>query len=110
MFSRLFREDPTPPDTSDDRSVDVTNMDNSVSRWAQAIQYYHKSCSTIRSNRTDEKCRCTAVIDVSSSMEGKFLICVKLGLCSLIANLNDDDEMNITACYNLRLNLPFYYS
>jgi uncharacterized protein YegL len=78
-------------------SVDIRNWQNTASRWSQAIEHYTQNCSTIRAERTADICRCNAIIDISGSMEGKKLIAVKLGLCSLIANFSDMDEMNITA-------------
>lgn len=82
---------------SDERAVDVTNMDNSIKRWEQALNYYQESCANIRNSRSNEKIRCVAIMDTSYSMDGKRLICVKLGLCSLLANFAADDEMNVIA-------------
>jgi uncharacterized protein YegL len=74
---------------------DVQNWDNSVERWADAIDYFNTSCATLREGNTGEHCCVNAVIDVSGSMDGSKLIAVKLGICSLVANLSDEDEMNI---------------
>lgn len=79
------------------RSVDVSNRENNVARWSQAIDHYTRNCAGVREARTPDLCRCTAIIDISGSMEGKKLTAVKLGLCSLISGLDDCDEMNITA-------------
>lgn len=76
-------------------AVDVSNGDNSPARWEQAILYYRESCANIRAARSPEKVRCVAIMDTSHSMDGKRLICVKLGLCSLLANFEADDEMNV---------------
>lgn len=83
--------------TATERAVDVTNMDNSAERWEQALNFYKQSCENIRSSRSNEKIRCVAIMDTSYSMDGKRLICVKLGLCSLLANFEADDEMNVIA-------------
>jgi uncharacterized protein YegL len=83
--------------TMQEKAVDVGNMDNSEQRWEHAINYYRENCANIRSNRTEEKIRCTAIMDTSYSMDGTRLICVKLGLCSLLANFEKDDEVNIIA-------------
>lgn len=81
----------------EERSSEVHNRENSLDRWHNAILYYQKTCRTVKRSRTREKCRCTAVIDTSGSMEGKKIIAVKLGLCSLIANLDGEDEVHISA-------------
>jgi Mg-chelatase subunit ChlD len=83
--------------TLDDRCIDVANMDNSAGRWQEALNYYRQGCSHIRSARTKEKIRCVAIMDTSYSMDGRRMICVKLGLCSLLANYEPDDEMNLIA-------------
>lgn len=80
-----------------ERSVDIHNCVNTAARWSQAIEHYSQSCSSVRAERTAGICRCNAIIDISGSMEGKKLIAVKLGLCSLLANFSENDEMNITA-------------
>ena len=68
--------------------IDVASTDNSATRWKNALNYYRQNCSHIRSARTNEKIRCVAIMDTSYSMDGRRIICVKLGLCSLLANLN----------------------
>lgn len=78
-------------------SGDVKNADNSTARWARAILYFSQSCETLREGDTGERCRVNAVIDVSGSMDRSKLTAVKLGICSLVANLKDTDELNITA-------------
>ena len=80
-----------------DSCVNVGNDLNTKERWQQSVSFYRKSCESLRSLRTAEKCRCIAIIDVSSSMEGRRLTAVKLGLCSLLANLADGDELCVSA-------------
>lgn len=83
-------------------SCDVKNERNTIERWQQALRYYRKSNGPNgpngpngRSVRSEERCRCVAVVDVSGSMEGRKLIAVKIGLCSLVANLHENDEISL---------------
>jgi uncharacterized protein YegL len=76
-------------------AIDVSNSDNSAERWQRAMQHYRDSSANIRSARSQGKIRCVAIMDTSYSMDGKRLICVKLGLCSLLANFEADDEVNV---------------
>lgn len=78
-------------------AVSSENSDNSAQRWADAIAYFESNCASLRGGRTPEKCNINSIIDVSYSMDGRKLTAVKLGLCSLVANLASTDEMNITA-------------
>ena len=77
--------------------IDVASTDNSATRWKNALNYYRQNCSHIRSARTNEKIRCVAIMDTSYSMDGRRIICVKLGLCSLLANFEPEDEVNVIA-------------
>lgn len=79
----------------EEKAVDVSNMDNSVERWKRAVEYYRSSGASIRRDRTEENIRCVAIMDTSYSMDGTRLICVKLGLCSLLANFESDDEVSL---------------
>lgn len=80
---------------SNEQAIDVTNGNNKAERWEQAILFYRENCAHIRSSRSKERVRCVAIMDTSYSMDGRRLICVKLGLCSLLANFEADDEVNM---------------
>jgi len=81
--------------SSNEQAIDVANGNNNAERWEQAIQYYRENCEHIRTARSKERVRCVAIMDTSYSMDGRRLICVKLGLCSLLANFEVDDEVNM---------------
>jgi uncharacterized protein with von Willebrand factor type A (vWA) domain len=79
------------------RSTFVSTVENTPDRWTEVLTYFASCCSTLRESRAPGKVVLNAIIDVSGSMDGIKLICVKLGLCALISNLADDDEVNITS-------------
>ena len=82
---------------SDDACVNVTNSLNTEARWKAALDTYRQTSDEIRSGRSPGKIAMNTLIDVSASMEGKKLIAVKLGLCALLAHLDDADTINISA-------------
>ena len=86
-------------------SGDVRNLLNTDQRWSEVLTTYNTLSTEMPVPRTGGKIYLDALIDVSDSMEGKKLIAVKLGLCALISNLHDDDEVNITSFSHQRTNL-----
>jgi hypothetical protein len=98
-----------------ERSVDVRNTSNSIDRWTLALSMYSQQKHPAADNhptdseadpaiitpsvfhRADGKVIINALIDISGSMAGTKLIAVKLGLCALISQLEDNDIMNITS-------------
>eukprot|EP01038_Epipyxis_sp_PR26KG_P004878 gene4878-6834_t len=77
-------------------STDVKNVENTVLRWTQALNFYAQTCTEIRNGRSQGKVFMNVLMDTSGSMFGTKLIAAKLGLCALIANLNPKDEVNIS--------------
>lgn len=101
-----------------EKSVDVRNTVNSITRWGQAMLMYssQKDPNNLHDVSDDQNTGNTgnaggepssepgrepiiinALIDQSYSMEGTKLIAVKLGLCALISQLEDYDIINITS-------------
>lgn len=80
----------------DAECVNVANCCDSSARWAEAIRYYSQH-SDETGPRHGGRVAIKAAIDVSSSMSGSKLIAVKLGLCAILSQLQDNDLMNITS-------------
>lgn len=80
-----------------DPCVNVTNPLNSEARWKAALEIYQQTSDETRSGRSPGRITMNTLIDVSASMDGTKLIAVKLGLCALLAHLDDDDTININA-------------
>jgi hypothetical protein len=94
-----------------DSPSDVRNLTSNQERWnAVLASYIAISVETPIPRNGSGKIYLDALIDVSDSMEGKKLIAVKLGLCSLISNLQDDDEVNITSFSHARTNITGGFS
>lgn len=81
------------PDTE---CVNVANCCDTSARWAEAMRYYSQN-SDETGTRHGGRVAIKAAIDVSSSMSGSKLIAVKLGLCAILSQLQNDDLMNITS-------------
>lgn len=89
-----------------DSPCDVRNLTSNQERWNAVLTSYNTiSIETPIPRTSGGKIYLDALIDVSDSMEGKKLIAVKLGLCSLVSNLQDDDEVNITSFSHARTNI-----
>ncbi len=59
---------PYQPTPAELRSADVSNMDSLALRWQEATEYFSRSCTLLRSRRTEGKCVINAVLDISGSM------------------------------------------